>query len=40
LNKIKWAEDLAQDIFTFKSKYKGVRNGRSKRTEKTCNSEK
>jgi hypothetical protein len=34
------AEDLTQDIFSFKSKYEGVRNGRSKRIEKTGNSEK
>jgi hypothetical protein len=31
--KIKWAEDLTLEIISFKSKYEGVKNGRSKRIE-------
>jgi len=32
-NKIKWTEDLTPEIISFKSKYKGVKNGRSKGIE-------
>jgi hypothetical protein len=31
MKKIKWAEDLAPEIISFKSKYKGAENGRRKR---------
>ena len=31
--KMTWAEDLTLEIISFKSKYEGVRNGRSKRIE-------
>jgi hypothetical protein len=40
LNKIKGAEDLTPEVISFKSKYKGVKNGRSKRIEKTGKAEK
>jgi hypothetical protein len=40
LNKIKWAEDLTPEIISFKSKYKGVKNGRSKRIDETGKVEK
>jgi len=33
LNKIKLAEDLTLEVILFKSKYEGVKNGRSKRIE-------
>ena len=33
ISKRKWAEDMALTIFSFKSKYEGVKNGRSKRIE-------
>ena len=39
-NKIKWAEDLSLEIISFKSKYEGVKNGRSKRIEQTGRAEK
>jgi hypothetical protein len=40
LNKIKRAEDMTPEVISFKSKYKGVKNGRSKRIEKTGKAEK